>query len=114
MKIEKHPRFFIRRGYGTIKFDIAILELEEPVDFVKYPHIRCSVVCFTKNSSNQFMFRPACLPDEDDLTLDFSNRTGTLVGWGAQTVTYRDTKCDYTRGIPDYSLSTKQKKIDLK
>ena len=52
-KIDKHPRFYIRRSLGTIKFDIAILELEEPVDFVKYPHIRCTVVCFTKNSSNQ-------------------------------------------------------------
>ena len=91
MKIEKHPRFFIRRSLGTIKFDVAILELEDPVDFVKYPHIRCTVVFFTEDSSNQFMFRPACLPDLDDLALDFSNRTGTLVGWGVQDVTYRDT-----------------------
>ena len=35
-----HPKFFIRRGEGTIKFDIGLLMLETPVDFNKYPHIR--------------------------------------------------------------------------
>ena len=35
-----HPRFFIRRGQGTVKFDIGLLMLETPVDFEAYPHIR--------------------------------------------------------------------------
>ena len=36
----KHPRFFIRRGLGVIKYDIALLTLEQPVDFTQFPHIR--------------------------------------------------------------------------
>ena len=36
----KHPRFYIRRGLGVIKYDIALLTLERPVDFSKFPHIR--------------------------------------------------------------------------
>ena len=39
-ELEKHPRFFIRRGRGQIKYDIAILTLERPVDFTQFPHIR--------------------------------------------------------------------------
>ena len=38
--IEKHPRFYIRRGDGVIKYDAAILTLEDPVDFARFPHIR--------------------------------------------------------------------------
>ena len=62
------------------------------------------------------MFRPLCLPDDDDLTLDLSaERTGTTVGWGLDTVFYRDTMCDYVKGVSDpSSLQPKLKKIDLK
>ena len=40
LEIEKHPRFYIRRGLGVIKYDIALLTLEQPVDFRQFPHIR--------------------------------------------------------------------------
>ena len=36
----KHPRFFIRRGRGEIKYDIAVLTLVQPVNFTQFPHIR--------------------------------------------------------------------------
>ena len=38
--IVKHPRYYNRRSAGTIKFDIALLELEVPVDFLHYHQIR--------------------------------------------------------------------------
>ena len=62
------------------------------------------------------MFRPLCLPDEDDLTLDLpAERTGTAVGWGLDTVFYKHTICDYVKGETDSSsLPTKLKKIELK
>ena len=61
------------------------------------------------------MFRPLCLPDEDDLTLNLpAKRTGTAVGWGLDTVLYRKTSCDYFKGESDSSTRpTKLKKIEL-
>ena len=43
LETEIHPRFFIRRARGTVKYDVAILELENPVDFTnpRLQHIRC-------------------------------------------------------------------------
>ena len=62
------------------------------------------------------MFRPLCLPDDDDLTLDLvEERTGTVVGWGLDTVYYRDNDCDIIEGETDNSsLPTTLKKINLK
>ena len=62
------------------------------------------------------IFRPLCLPDDDDLTLDLpAERTGTAVGWGLTAVFYRDTTCDYIEGVSDSnSLPTTLKKIELK
>ena len=62
------------------------------------------------------MFRPLCLPDDDDLTLDLvKERTGTVVGWGLDTVYYRDNDCDIIEGETDNSnLPATLKKIDLK
>ena len=45
-------------------FDIALLELEKPVPFGEYPHIR-----------------PICLPENS--ALDVSSLRGTMSGWGA-------------------------------
>ena len=61
------------------------------------------------------MFRPLCLPDDDDLTLDLpTERTGTAVGWGLDSVFYRDTTCEYIEGLSNSnSLPTKLKKIEL-
>ena len=80
---------------------MAILVLEKPVDFTD-PRLR--------------HIRPLCLPDDDDLTLDLpAERTGMAVGWGLDTAFYRDTMCDYVKGVSDpNSLQTKLKKIELK
>ena len=61
------------------------------------------------------MFRPLCLPDDEDLTLDLpAERTGTTVGWGLDIVFYKDTRCDFVKGEPDFShRPTKLKKIEL-
>ena len=45
-------------------FDIALLELERPVPFEEYPHIR-----------------PICLPENS--ALDVSSLRGIMSGWGA-------------------------------
>ena len=39
---EIHRRFYIRRARGTVKYDVAILELENPVNFTnpRLEHIR--------------------------------------------------------------------------
>ena len=51
---------------GYVENDIASLELETPVDYNAYPHIR-----------------PACLPGAEDVDQDFPrNQVGTVVGWG--------------------------------
>ena len=58
-----------------------------------------------------------CLPDDDDLTVDLpaENRTGTVVGWGFDTVFYKETQCGYKEGLFDTSsLPSKLKEIDLK
>ena len=62
------------------------------------------------------MFRPLCLPDEDDLTVDLpAERNGTAVGWGLDTVSHEDIGCDYIKGDPNFDSSpTKLKKIKLK
>ena len=62
------------------------------------------------------MFRPLCLPDDDDLTLDLpAERTGTAVGWGLDNVFYKETRCDYVKGESDSgSRVTKLNKIELK
>ena len=37
---KKHPKFFIKQAEGFLKYDFAILELENPIDFRNYSHIR--------------------------------------------------------------------------
>ena len=41
-RTQKHGKFYIRRARGTVKYDVAILELENPVDFTnpRLRHIR--------------------------------------------------------------------------
>lgn len=77
---------------------MAILTLENPVDFTRFPHIR-----------------PVCLPSPDDLDLQLTNRTGTATGWGRDSLVYEETTCGYTKGVPDHKASpTQLKKIKLK
>ena len=75
---------------------MALLELETPVDFDQFPHIR-----------------PVCLPDTEDLQLDLTERDGVVAGWGVTEVDYVTRDCDYTRGdVVQGSSSDVLKKIE--
>ena len=39
-ELEVHPRFFLRRTLGTIKYDVGLLTLQTAVDWETFPHIR--------------------------------------------------------------------------
>ena len=112
----KHPRFFIRRDRGEIKYDIALLTLEQPVNFTQFPHIRQDPKNENKNIW-KFYLRPVCLPDDEDIEMDLTNKFGIATGWGATALQrYRsDSRCDYHFGIQDPShRPTKLKKLNLK
>ena len=53
-----------RSKQSMMTFDIALLELERPVPWEEFPHIR-----------------PICLPENS--ALDVSSLRGTISGWGA-------------------------------
>ena len=62
-----HPRFKKidpRSRESKMDFDIALLELERPVPWAEFPHIR-----------------PICLPENS--ALDVSSLKGIISGWGA-------------------------------
>ena len=49
---------------GYVDFDIALLELEKPINLQQYPNIR-----------------PACLPSSSDVSKSFQSETyGTVIG----------------------------------
>ena len=55
---------------GYVEYDVAMIELEKPVNFKAYPHIR-----------------PVCLPAKTDVEKEYPDFTfGTVVGWGATAV----------------------------
>ena len=51
-------------------------------------------------------FRPICLGDEEDLSLNLTERTGVVAGWGATEVSYSDTLCGYIKGVTDPDSGT--------
>ena len=57
-------------------------------------------------------FRPICLGEEEDLSLNLVERTGAVAGWGVTEVDYAHTQCGYSQGItkPD-SISRVLKKL---
>ena len=62
-----HPRFkklHPNARESIMDFDIALLELERPVPWQEYPHVR-----------------PICLPENS--ALDVSSLRGIMSGWGA-------------------------------
>ena len=61
-----HPRFqkIETTKFRMMDYDIALLELERPVPFEEYPHIR-----------------PICLPENS--ALDVTSLRGIMSGWGA-------------------------------
>jgi len=76
-------------------YDFALIELSEPVDFGRHPHIR-----------------PVCLPDQGET--DFSNEVATVSGWGLQNVDYkRYTQLGLVKGV-GYGRAKKLKKLDVR
>ena len=54
-----------------------------------------------------------CLPDQTDLLMDLTERTGLTAGWGATAVTHTQTRCDFTKGVTvPGSVSPVLKKIE--
>ena len=64
-QVLKHPEYHHNHTTHQVYHDIALLRLETPVDFARFPNIR-----------------PACLPT--DLSQDYLGRTAIIAGWGAQ------------------------------
>ena len=61
------------------------------------------------------MFRPICLPSDDDLKLELTDKPATAIGWGLDSDIYEETTCGYAKGLPDYENPPSQlKKIKLK
>ena len=60
------------------------------------------------------IFSPLCLPDEEDLKMDLTKKSGVAAGWGATNVTYFQEKtCVFTKGVTDAdSGSDVLKKVD--
>ena len=44
-------------------------------------------------------FRPICLGEGEDLSLDLTERSGEVAGWGATEVDYAHTQCGYKIGV---------------
>jgi len=91
-----HSSYKEQKTLGVIEYDIAVLELEKPVDFDNYKHIR-----------------PICLPS--DTYVDYSGKRvdATVTGWGATQIYYSSGGNGIVRGIPDtHSASDVLKKLD--
>ena len=60
----RFKKMLLNKSGGKMIYDIALLELESPVPWEDYPHIR-----------------PICLPENS--ALDVSSLRGIMSGWGA-------------------------------
>ena len=60
----RFKKMLTKKSGGKMIYDIALLELERPVPWEEYPHIR-----------------PICLPENS--ALDVSSLRGIMSGWGA-------------------------------
>ena len=60
----RFKKMLMNKSGGKMIYDIALLELERPVPWEEYPHIR-----------------PICLPENS--ALDVSSLRGIMSGWGA-------------------------------
>ena len=83
---------------SMMTFDIALLELERPVPWENFPHIR-----------------PICLPENS--ALDVSSLRGTISGWGAtrtlDQVVWTADHCELHRPLTDsWSLSNSLKYLE--
>ena len=114
-ELRTHPRFFIRLSRGQIKYDVGLLTLETPIDFSNstFSHIRSMFAEVEVKGCQINCFRPICLGDADDLSLNLAQRKGVVGGWGATEVSYTNTLCGFKKGITvSTSLSNKLKKLE--
>merc|ERR1711953_1198855 len=66
-----HNSYRYQPKEGTVEYDIALLELEKPVNFQEYKHIR-----------------PICLPSERRINYTARTEIAIVTGWGATAVNY--------------------------
>lgn len=93
-RFNKHWGYKYDRNKGAW-YDFALVELAQPVDFARHPHIR-----------------PVCLPGpgEDD----YRGEVGTVTGWGLHSVEYkRFIEQGIVKGI-GYGRAKKLKKLDVR
>lgn len=90
-----HNSYKLQKIQGVVEYDIAVLELEKPVDFANYKHIR-----------------PICLPS--DTYVDYSRErvVATVTGWGATQLMYSSGSNGIVTGRPFGSPSDVLKKLD--
>ena len=91
--IVEHPEYDFdagpdKRTVISIKFDIALVKLEQDIDFMKYPHIR-----------------PVCLPKDSK---DYARRDATITGWGLLDGPVRGTEPDILQQIDGIVQSNQQ------
>ena len=44
-------------------------------------------------------YSPLCLPDDDDLLMDLTKKSGVTAGWGATAVKFQENQCGWTYGM---------------
>eukprot|EP00092_Neocalanus_flemingeri_P107358 GFUD01137800.1.p1 GENE.GFUD01137800.1~~GFUD01137800.1.p1 ORF type:complete len:395 (-),score=97.10 GFUD01137800.1:165-1349(-) len=94
-RYQKHWSYKLDRKKGNLVYDFALLELTEPVDWARYPHIR-----------------PVCLPGEEER--DYSGEFATLVGWGSTLVNYEVLRNSLVKGVPSRNLSNSLQKLEVR
>ena len=70
------------------------------------------LVKIKKSNPERKYFRPICLGEGEDLSLNFEERTGAVAGWGTTEVDYVYTQCGYKKGVTrPHSASEVLKKL---
>jgi len=84
-----HNSYNEQKTQGVIEYDIAVLELEKPVDFTDFKHIR-----------------PICLPSDTYVNYTVNDAVGTVTGWGTTLIHYTSNSINgIVKGNPDRSSS---------
>ena len=94
-RYQPHYSYEYNRKRGILFYDFALLELEERVDWSKYPHIR-----------------PICLPDQG--MRDFKGELATIVGWGNDHIYYESLQNSLIKGVPTNRVTTSLHKLDVR
>ena len=93
-RYQKHYGYEVDKTSHLV-YDFALLELTEPVDWARYPHIR-----------------PVCLPGDEER--DYNGEVATVVGWGNNLVYYERYRNNLVKGEPTQSGSKSLQKLDMR